>query len=87
MAMILLMLAGLCSLASFACHIMILIAAFTEDVVQGILSLCIPFYILYYAFVRFQNENKAIILGVWLGGAILGAILQVAAGAMASGGP
>lgn len=86
MSFILLALGAVCSLAAFVCGIMILIAAFQEEVVQGILCLCVPFYILYYAFVRFQNPNKPIILGVWLGGGILGAILQGMAGAMAGGG-
>jgi hypothetical protein len=86
MAMILSLIGLLCTLAAAICGIIILIAAFQEEVVQGILCLCVPFYILYYAIVRYQSENKPIILGVWLGGGILGAILQGAAGAMAGGG-
>ncbi len=75
----------LCSLASFVCTIIILIAAFKEEVVQGLLCLCVPFYVLYYAFVRFENDNKTLIIAVWLGGSILGAVIQVAAGAAAAG--
>jgi hypothetical protein len=63
-----------------------LIAAFQEDVTQGLLSLCIPFYILYYAIARYESENKVIILSIWLGGAIVGNILQAVGAGMAGAG-
>ena len=77
----LLALVGLiCLLASFVCSIIILVAAFQEDVVQGLLSLCVPFYILYYAIARYESENKAMIIVIWLAGGIIGNILQFVAG-------
>jgi hypothetical protein len=83
---ILTMLGLVLSLAGGVCGIIILIAAFSEEVVQGILCLCVPFYILYYAIVRYQSEHKPIVVGVWLGGLILGAILQGVGTAMQGGG-
>ena len=53
---------------------------------QGLLSLCIPFYILYYAIARYESENKVIILSIWLGGAIVGNILQAVGAGMAGAG-
>ena len=86
MGMMLAGIGGLLSLAAFVCAIIVLIAAFSEDVIQGILCLCVPFYIWYYALVRYQSENKQIIAGVLIGGGILGAILQGVGSAMAGGG-
>jgi hypothetical protein len=80
-----LMIAGLaCLLAAAVCGLIILIAAFQEDATQGLLCLCIPFYILYYGFARYESEHKPIILGIWIGGAILGNVLQFAGAAMSA---
>ena len=43
MGTVLAMVGLLCVLASAVCGIIILIAAFQEDVTQGLLSLCVPF--------------------------------------------
>ena len=82
MAGLLSILGLLCSLASFVCSIIILIAAFKDEVLQGILCLCIPFYVLYYAIAKFEHPKKGVIIGVWLGLGILGGLLQGVAGAM-----
>ncbi len=71
-------------LAAFACSIIILIHAFKASVGQGFLCLCIPFYILYYAFARFEHEKKNLILGIWLGGCILSIIIGMMTGAYSS---
>ena len=74
-------LAGLCGLVSFVCAIIILIHAFTKGgVLQGFLCLCIPFYILYYAFAKFEHEKKNLILGVWLGAVVLEIVLLMMGG-------
>lgn len=79
------MLAYLLMLPGFVCGIIILIHAFKASVGQGFLCLCVPFYVLYYAFTKFQHEKKNLILAVWLGSLILGSILNVmAAGAAMS---
>ena len=64
------------SLIGFVCSIMVLIAAFKIDLLQGILCLCCPFYILYLAYAKFEHEKKGLIIGCWLGGGILGAVCQ-----------
>ena len=76
-------LGGICGLAAFVCSIIILIAAFKDETVKGILCLCVPFYILYYVFTGFKHEKKGLIIGVSLGGTILGVILWVVGAAMA----
>lgn len=74
------------SLVGFVCTILILVAAFQEEVLQGILCLCCPFYILYYAVAKFEHEKKGLIIGGWLGGGILGAVCQAMAASAAAGG-
>ena len=69
------LLGGLLYVVTFVCSIIILIAAFKESVAQGFLSLCIPFWILYFAFAKFQHEKKNIILAAWIGSAVLGAAI------------
>ncbi len=69
------------AIAAAVCGIIILVNAFSEDVTQGLLCLCIPFYVLYYAFARFESDNKGLIIGIWLGGGILGQILMALSGA------
>jgi translocator protein len=74
-------LAALCGLVSFVCAIIILIHAFTKGgVLQGFLCLCIPFYILYYAFAKFEHPKKNLILGVWLSAIVLQVIAVFAGG-------
>ncbi len=64
------------------CGIIILIHAFKESVGQGLLCFCVPIYILYYAFVRFEHPKKNLIIGLWLGCFILGgALLGMSMGA------
>ncbi len=58
----------LCGVVSLVCAIIVLIHAFQKGgVVQGLLCLCIPLYILYYAFAKFEHEKKKLILTAWLG--------------------
>ena len=70
-------------LAGFVGWIIIMIAAFKESAGQGLLCLCIPFYIFYFAFAKFENEKKGLIIAIFLGGYIIGMILQVMAAAAA----
>ncbi len=71
--------------AALACSILILIHAFKASVGQGFLCLCIPFYVLYYAFARFEHEKKNLIIAVWLGAGILAGILAGMSGGFAAG--
>ncbi len=49
-------------------------------VLQGFLSLCIPFYIIYYAFARFEHPKKKnlIVLGYLVGAILAGVFLSMA---------
>ncbi|MDD9935324.1 MAG: hypothetical protein OXT09_17055 [Myxococcales bacterium] len=82
--MAMLAIGGLLLLAATVCQIIILVHAFKESLAQGFLSLCVPFYILYYMFAKFEHDKKAMIIGIALGGAIVGNILmQVGVASMA----
>lgn len=76
------LLGGLCYLAAFACGILILISAFQDEVWKGIVGFLCGLYLLYYGIVEFQHEKKPLILGLWLGGGILGAIFMMLGGGM-----
>jgi hypothetical protein len=83
-------LAALCGLTGFVIGIIILVHAFSKGgVVQGLLSLFIPFYILYYAFAKFEHEKKGMILAAWFGAILLQFVLMfmgVGAAIMTGGG-
>ena len=65
-------------LVGIVCAIIILIHAFKNGgALQGILCLCVPFYILYYMFAKFEHPKKNLIIGGYLGGCIIGAVLMV----------
>lgn len=85
MGLVLSLIGLLCMLAGAVCGIIILIAAFQDEVLQGILCLCVPVYILYYGIARYQSEKKGLILAIWLGGLIVGVILNSAGAAMTAG--
>jgi hypothetical protein len=73
-------------LVGFVCAIMILIHAFSKGgVVQGLLCLFIPFYILYYMFAKFEHPKKTMIIAGFFGGYILGAALVVMGAGMSMG--
>jgi len=71
----------LCGLVSLVCVIIIFIHAFTEGgIVQGLLSFFVPFYIIYYAFARFEHPKKAMIVWGMLGAFALQIALAVMGG-------
>lgn len=85
MGMVFMGLGGLFYLVGFVFWVIIIINAFKTDTTQGILCLCVPFYILYWGFAKFTHPKKGMIMGGFLGGYILGAILYgVSASMMAS---
>ena len=86
MSMVLIVLGVLVGLLGMICAVIILVHAFKESVAQGFLTLCVPFYVFYYAFAKFKSEKKGLILAGWLGGFILGAILCVVGSAIAAKG-
>mgnify|MGYP001499533310 CR=1 FL=1 len=60
-------LGGLLGLVSSVCGIIILISAFQDEVIEGILCLLCPFYILYYGGWKFDHDKRALIMVGWLG--------------------
>jgi len=77
-------LGGLLLLAASVAAIIILIAAFQDEVWKGIVGLICGFYLLYWAFAEYQAPNKWLWIGLWLGGVIIGCGL-VFGGFVASG--
>lgn len=65
------------NLVGFICAIIILVAAFKESVAQGFLSLCVPFYILYYMFAKYESDKKGLVIGGYLIGVIGGVIFAL----------
>jgi len=61
------------NLVAIGGNIKVLIIAFRESLNQGLLSLFIPFYILYFAFSRYDKAGKTMIV-VLLSSAIAGAL-------------
>jgi hypothetical protein len=55
---------GVGVLYSLAIHLMVLVAAFREGAGTGFLSLCIPFYALYFVFKVHDNDTLKILYGV-----------------------
>ncbi len=55
------LLSTLIGLAGFICWIILLIEAFKDSVLKGILGLICAFYMVYYGFVESKNENKVLI--------------------------
>jgi hypothetical protein len=52
--------------------LIILIDAFKAGIWKGIGGLICGLYLLYYAVTEYQADNKWLIIGGWIGGAILG---------------
>lgn len=50
----------------FLFSLIILVKAFQDSIVQFLLCLVVPFYILYYMFFRMQSERRGLLVGGWL---------------------
>jgi hypothetical protein len=55
-----------------------LVEAFSEDVTQGILCLCIPLYALYFVIAKIEPPKKWIILSLMIVGVVGRVIVAVA---------
>ena len=70
-------------LASFVASIMILVAAFQDEIWKGLVGLLFPIYLIYYAAFEYDHEYKwAILLTSLLGGGIGGLIMSAGLGMM-----
>jgi hypothetical protein len=74
--MILGVLAGLIGLG---CYIVILIAAFRDELWKGLLSIFCGLYGLYYALAEFDHENKLLIILGAVGGNVLSYVFYMMA--------
>lgn len=76
-----LMLAGLAlALVASVISIVIVVAAFRKDVAHGFLTLCVPFYIVFFAFARYDHPRKWAVVGVWIAAILLAGGLLTAGG-------
>lgn len=65
------------NLVAFVCAIIVLIHAFKNGgALQGILCLCVPFYILYYMFAKFEHPKKNLIIAGYIGGIVISLVIQ-----------
>ena len=55
--------------------LVLLINAFKQGIGPGIMCMFVPFYMLYFAFAKYTSPKKGLVLGGWLGGSIVGAIV------------
>ena len=64
--MLLVTLGVLFALISFGCSLFILFHAFQRSVGTGVMVLCIPCFMIYYAFSHFEHRRKGLIVAGWL---------------------
>ncbi len=76
-------LGGVLSLFGFICFVIGVINAFKTDTTQGILSLCVPVYVLYFLFAKSTMEKRKMVAFGMIGGYVLGGILYSVGTSMA----
>ncbi len=64
------------SALGFACAALILVHAFRRSVGTGFMVLCIPCYILYYAFSQFEHARKNLVIAGLVGGLVLAGTMR-----------
>lgn len=64
------------SILSLVAAAMIVVHAFRRSVGTGVMVLLIPAFIVYYAFTQFEHRRKGAVVAVWLGGLLLGSVLD-----------
>ena len=75
MDVFLLILSGLFYIVSFGCAIVIIVNAFKDELWKGLLCIfgC-GLYIIYYAFIDYDEQYKWPVVGGWIGGSLLGSL-------------
>ena len=66
---------GLLSLASGVITIHLIVSAFRDSIVQGLLSLLLPFYLAYWAVARFEHPQRRPMLWTFFGAPVLAAAI------------
>ncbi|RYG37946.1 hypothetical protein EON81_05165 [bacterium] len=66
------------SIASLVCWVIILIDAFQESLMKGLLCLFCCFYGFYYALFDFEHDNKwLIVIGAFGGGSVSAGLMRL----------
>jgi len=78
--MLLITLGLVLAIISFGCSIFILLHAFQRSVGTGVMVLCIPCFMIYYAFSQFEHRRKALIVSTWLASMMMACVLYTLAG-------
>jgi hypothetical protein len=66
-----------CAIASFACFVMLVIAAFDDEVWKAVLGFFVWPYLLYWAIVECYDEGKWTKIIIWVVCAIAAPVLRV----------
>jgi len=61
----------LLALLSLACALPILIHAFRRSLGTGVMVLCIPCFIAFYAFAQFEHRYKGALVATWIASFVL----------------
>lgn len=79
MSALFLILGVVAAIAGLVCWIIILIDAFRDSILKGIIGLLCGLYLLYYSIFEFEHDNKwLLIIGAFGGGAIASGLLRMA---------
>jgi hypothetical protein len=76
-----LLVAALAGIGSLICWVIILVAAFRDEVWKGFVCLLCGFYFLYYALAEYDEDNKWTLISIMLLCWVVGAAARVAIGA------
>ncbi len=77
--MVLSVLAFAAGLAWLACAVLVYIHAFQRSVGTGVIVLCVPFYLFFYAFSQFEHRRKNVIVAALFGSSGLAVVMLAAA--------
>ena len=58
--------------------VILIVAAFKEDTLTGVLTWFLPFYIIYFMFAKYDSPRKGLVIGSWWLGIIIPAMAHVA---------
>lgn len=73
--MLLTLIGALCGLVACALTARILVHAFRRSVGTGVMALCVPAYLLVYAFSQFEHRHKPLLVAAWGASLVLAGVL------------
>lgn len=77
------LLSALASLVFAVCYLIVLVKAFQDATMEGILCLIIPLYIFYYALAKLQSDHRGLLLSLFFLSLVGAPALQFAGGLFA----